>query len=225
MNIRNELFKLKDEEYRKFQSKLIPTVAPERIIGVRMPMLRKLVKEFLKNGDTECFLMELPHKYYEEDIIHALVIAQICDFEKALTEIWKFLPYIDNWAVCDMPPIRVFAENRRRLLPYVEKWLGSEHTYTVRFGIKVLMDMFLDEDFDSRYPAMVAMVKSEEYYVNMMIAWYFATALAKQYDEVIAYIEEKRLAPWVHNKTIQKAVESYRIGDEVKEYLKTLRLR
>ncbi len=225
MNIREELFKLQDGKYREFHTRLIPTVNHERIIGVRVPMLRKLVKDFAKTPGVEAFLKELPHKYYEEDLVHVLLIGEIKDFDDAIEARERFLPCIDNWAVCDVPMPKVFCRNKERLLPYVEKWLTSKHAYTVRYGIKVLMDLFLDDDFDIKYPEMVSCIKSDEYYVNMMIAWYFATALAKQYDAVLPHIKERKLEPWTHNKTIQKTVESYRIDAETKNYLKTLKCK
>ncbi len=223
MNITEELFRLKDEKYRDFQAKLIPTVEPKRIIGVRMPLLRKLAKEFAKMPEAEIFMTDLPHKYYEENNVHMLLISEIKDFDKTLCALECFLSYVDNWSTCDMPPMKVFKDNPERLLPYIKKWLKSEHTYTVRYGIKALLDMFLDERFDSAYPELVSEVKSDEYYVNMMIAWYFATALAKQYDAVLPYITEKRLDPWVHNKAIQKAMESFRIDAVKKSFLKKLK--
>ena len=225
MDIRTELFKLKDEEYKKFHAKLMPTVDCDRIIGVRVPKLRKLAKEFSKDTEAQVFMEKLPHYFYEENNVHALLIAEIDDFDCALRETERFLPYIDNWATCDMLSLKVFKKNAERLLPYIDKWLGSNHIYTVRFGIKALMDMFLDKNFDVRYAEKICEIKSDEYYVNMMIAWYFATALAKQTDAILPYIEEKRLAPWVHNKTIQKAIESYRIDQKMKEHLKTLKIR
>lgn len=225
MDIRTELFRLKDEEYRKFYAKLMPTVKYERIIGVRIPVLRKLAKKFAKTDEAQMFLNQLPHDFYEENNIHALLLAEITDFDSALRETERFLPYIDNWATCDMPPLPAFKNNPFRVLPHVEKWLKSNHTYTVRYAIKVLMDFFMEERFDPRYPEWVCAVKSDEYYVNMMIAWYFATALAKHYDDVLPYITDGRLSLWVHNKTIQKAVESYRINLETKKFLKELRRR
>ena len=223
MDIRTEVFRLKDEEYRKFYAKLMPTVKYERIIGVRIPVLRKLAKKFAKTDEAQMFLNQLPHDFYEENNIHALLLAEITDFDSALRETERFLPYIDNWATCDMPPLTAFKNNPFRVLPLVEKWLKSNHTYTVRYAIKVLMDFFMEERFDPRYPEWVCAVKSDEYYVNMMIAWYFATALAKHYDDVLPYITDGRLSLWVHNKTIQKAVESYRINLETKKFLKELR--
>lgn len=225
MNICEELFSLKEDTYKAFQSRLMPTVNPECIIGVRIPLLRKLVKEFSKQQEAKEFLKELPHRYYEENMVHNLLIGEISEFDEAIIARERFLPYVDNWAVCDLPMPKVFCRNKEKILPYVEKWLTSEHTYTLRYGIKVLMDLFLDNEFDEKYLGMVSRIKSDEYYVNMMISWYFATALAKQSEYVMPYIENKRLATWVHNKTIQKAIESYRIDEKTKEYLKTLKIR
>ena len=221
-----ELFRLQDKDYATMQAKIIPTVAPERIIGVRTPALREMAKELAK--DRECnvseFLKDLPHKYFDEDQLHAFVISLEKDFDKCMAQVEAFLPYVDNWATSDQMSPKVFKKSPEKLLPYIRKWLGSDKVYTVRFAIGMLMQHFLDEKFSMEYADMVAAIRSEEYYVNMMIAWYFATALAKQYKAVLPYIEEKRLAPWVHNKAIQKSVESYRITDEQKNYLRTLKV-
>ena len=221
--IREKLFALQDAGYRDFNAKLLPTVDKERIIGVRTPALRKLARELLKSTDITVFMAELPHAYFEEDGLHAAFIEAIKDFEPCLIQVERFLPYIDNWATCDCLNPPVFRKHRAALLPHIRRWLDSGETYTVRFGVSMLMSHFLDEDFDTAYLEWVAKLRSEEYYVNMMIAWYFATALAKQYEAALPYIEQRRLDRWTHNKTIQKAVESYRIGGERKEYLKTLR--
>jgi len=225
MELQEELFRLKDEGYKSFHSRLMPTVPCEKIIGVRVPKLRKLAKEFAKKPEAECFLKQLPHTYYEEDNIHAFLIAGVKDFDDALYLTESFLPCIDNWATCDMMSVKVFKKNAELLLPHIEKWLESKHTYTVRYGIKAFMDMFLDERFDEKYLERVSQISSDEYYVNMMIAWYFATAIAKQLDATLPYIEGKRLSAWVHNKTIQKAIESYRIDEKTKDYLKTMKVR
>lgn len=218
MNVTEELFKLKDEEYKNFHAKLIPNINPELIIGVRIPVLRKFARAFYKTGECAEFLNMFPHKYYEENNLHAFLIEQITDFETALSETEKFLPYIDNWATCDSFMPRVFRKNKDKL--NISQWIKSDSVYTVRFGIGCLMSLYLDEDFDTKYLDMAAEINSDEYYVNMMIAWYFATALAKQYEKTVPYIEEKRLNVKVHNKAIQKARESKRIPKEVKEYLK-----
>ena len=223
--IRQSLFELQDIKYRDFQVKLIPGKDTETMIGVRTPELRKLTKQMLKREDIGEFLRDLPHRYFDEDQLHAFIVSGIKEYGKCMEELMRFLPFVDNWATCDQMSPGVFKKHKPELLAEIREWLGSEHTYTVRFGIGMLMQHFLDEDFDPAYPELVAGVRSEEYYVNMMIAWYFATALAKQYDAVLPFIEGRRLDPWTHNKTIQKAVESYRISDEQKEYLKSLKVQ
>ena len=222
--IKDELFSQQDTVYRDFQAKLIPTIDKETVIGVRTPALRKMAKQLAKREEIGEFLRSLPHTYFEENQLHAFIIAQKKDFAQCMEELSVFLPYVDNWATCDQLLPKVFQKHRQELLPYIREWLASAQTYTVRFGIGMLMGHFLDEDFDRTYPDMVSKVRSEEYYVNMMIAWYFATALAKQYEAVLPYIEEKKLADWTHNKAIQKAVESYRITPEQKEYLRGLKV-
>ena len=223
--IRRSLFDLQDIKYRDFQAKLIPGKDTEIMIGVRTPELRKLAKQMLKREDIGEILRDLPHRYFDEDQLHAFIVSGIKEYGKCMEELMRFLPFVDNWATCDQMSPGVFKKHRPELLAEIREWLGSEHTYTVRFGIGMLMQHFLDEDFDPAYPELVAGVHSEEYYVNMMIAWYFATALAKQYDAVLPFIEGRRLDPWTHNKTIRKAVESYRISDEQKEYLKSLKVQ
>lgn len=222
-DIRDRLFRIQDTKYRDFQSKLIPTVAPERIIGVRTPELRKVAKELRRQPDITTFLATLPHGYFDENQLHAFVISEEKDYEKCICQVETFLPYIDNWATCDQLSPKVFRKNRPDLLLHIRRWLQSEYTYTVRFAIGMLMQHFLEEDFDPDYPEMVAGIRSGEYYVNMMIAWYFATALAKQYDATLPYLQAQRLDAWTHNKAIQKARESYRITPEQKEYLKSLK--
>lgn len=223
--IRQRLFELQDVSYRDFQVKLIPTVETESMIGVRTPALRKLAREYGKREDIGEFLQDLPHRYFDENQLHAFIISGIKDFETCIMYVEKFLPYVDNWATCDQMSPTVFKKKRQELLPYIREWMRSDRTYTVRFGIGMLMQHYLDEDFDPSYPAMVAGIKSEEYYISMMIAWYFATALAKQYDTILPFIEEKRLDSQTHNRAIQKAIESYRITQEQKAYLKTLKIR
>lgn len=225
MNIQNKLFELRDEDYKRFHAKLIPTIDSDLIIGVRTPVLRKFAKEFSKTGESAEFIKNLPHKYYEENNLHAFVIEQIKDFDKALAETERFLPYIDNWATCDSFLPKIFKRNTDKLLPYIREWIKSDKTYTVRYGIGILMSLYLDGEFKEEYPEFVASVKSDEYYVNMMIAWYFATALAKQYDYVIRFITEYKLSPWVHNKAIQKSVESLRIEKDKKEFLKSYKIK
>ena len=221
--IQNLLFSLQDEKYREFHTKLIPTIDPDKIIGVRTPVLRKQVKELAKRPDIHEYMMTLPHTYYEENNLHAFLIEQIKDYEECVRRLEEFLPYVDNWATCDSMTPKVFKKHKGELLEKISVWLASDHVYTIRFGIEMLMKSYLDEDFDERYLEWVAAVRSEEYYVNMMIAWYFATALAKQYEATLPYIVESRLADWTHNKAIQKAVESYRITPEQKVYLKSLK--
>jgi 3-methyladenine DNA glycosylase AlkD len=223
--IREELKRLQDVKYRDFQIPIIPTVKPESIIGVRTPELRKLAKQYGASKGTGAFLEDLPHLYFEENQLHAFIISGMKDYGECIRELNRFLPYVDNWATCDQMSPRVFKKHRAELPGEIRKWIGSAETYTVRFGIGMLMEHYLDEDFDPAYPEMVATVRSEEYYVNMMTAWYFATALAKQYEAILPYIENRRLDTWTHNKAIQKAVESYRITPEQKTYLKTLKIR
>lgn len=220
-----ELFRQQDQGYRSFQAKLIPTVEPERIIGVRTPALRTMAKQLGKQANIQAFLDELPHYYFEENQLHAFIIGEERDFEKCMVETEKFLPYIDNWSTCDQMPPKTYKKHTDELLGYIRKWMVSDHTYTIRFAMGMLMRLYLDEKFQPEYLEMVASVRSDEYYVNMMIAWYFATALAKQYDATIPYIREQRLEPWTHNKAIQKAIESYRITPEQKEYLRTLKIK
>lgn len=218
-----KLFELQDLKYRDFHSRLMPGIDKETIIGIRTPVLRKFAKEFAKAEEAEAFLQELPHTYYEENNLHMMLITGIGDYDVCIAEVKRFLPYINNWATCDLPMPKCFGKRKKELIPVVKKWIGSDYTYVIRYGIGALMNFYLDEDFKPEYIELVASVQSEEYYVNMMIAWYLATALAKQWDATIPYLEERKLSPWVHRKTIQKAVESYRITDEQKVYLKTLR--
>ena len=219
-----ELFRLQDKKYAAMQTKIVPTVDPDRIIGVRTPELRTFAKELFQDGDTAAFLTSLPHQYFDENQLHAFVISLEKDFDKCVAEVETFLPYIDNWATCDQLSPKVFKKVPERLLTYICTWIKSDQIYTVRFAIGMLMQHFLDERFDPKYADMVAAVRSEEYYINMMIAWYFATALAKQYASVLPYLEEKRLDGWTHNKAIQKSLESFRITAEQKAYLKTLKV-
>ena len=223
--IEQRLFELEDKKYKEFHSKLMPTVNPDTIIGVRTPAMRKLAKELAKQPEYMEFIHMLPHKYYDENNLHGFLIETIKDYEECVAAVNEFLPYIDNWATCDLMSPKVFKKHRAELLEQIKVWMCSEHTYTIRYGIGMLMTHFLDEDFKKEYLEWVAEIRSEEYYVNMMIAWYFATALAKQPEETLPYIEEKRLDVWVHNKAIQKAVESYRVSSEQKEYLKTLKIK
>lgn len=223
MNISRELFKLKDPKYQKFQSALMPTVDSNMIIGVRTPALKKLSKEIFKENKYDSFLNTLPHKYYEENNIHAFLIGQIKDYDSCIKELNRFLPYVNNWATCDSMYCVSFKRNKDKLIKDIKKWLKSKETYTVRFGIGMLMGLYLDEDFKPEHLKLVSKVKSDEYYVNMMKAWYFATALAKQYDETLPYFENKVLDDFTHRKAISKCIDSYRIDEKTKEYLKTLR--
>lgn len=221
--LQTTLFGLQDLKYRDFHSRLMPGINKDTIIGIRTPVLRKFAKEFAGTTKAETFLQELPHQYYEENNLHMMLLAGIKEYEKCVCEVERFLPYINNWATCDSPAPKCFAKHKEELLPKIRTWMASDHTYTIRYGIEMLMNLYLEEDFKPEYPKLVVAVQSEEYYVNMMIAWYFATALAKQWDAVLPYLEARKLSPWVHRKTIQKAVESYRITDEQKIYLKSLR--
>ena len=220
-----ELFALQDTQYADFQRRLIPNIAKNSIIGVRTPVLRNYAKKLAMQDDVPIFLSELPHKYFEENQLHAFVISSTKDFEECIAKLNVFLPFVDNWATCDQISPKIFKKNREKLFTHIQNWLKDERTYTIRFAIGMLMEHFLDEDFDKQYLDIVAKIRSDEYYVNMMIAWYFATALAKQYNETLPYIEKQMLATWTHNKTIQKAIESYRITAEQKMYLRELKIK
>ncbi len=229
MSITDEIVKTlyleQDLEYKDLQAKIIPTVDADAVIGVRTPQLRAYAKELSRREDIGQFLDELPHKYFDENQLHAFIIAGIKNYDDAMARLEAFLPYVNNWATCDQMSPKVFKKNKTDLLKHIRMWIKSKDTYTVRFGVGMLMEHFLDEDFDVKYPVMVSKIRSDEYYVNMMIAWYFATALAKQYDAVIPFIEERKLDVWTHNKAIQKSIESYRITDEQKAYLRTLKIK
>lgn len=223
-DFQKRLFELQDLPYRDFQAKLIPTVAPETVIGVRTPALRKLARELAKGENIQPFLDALPHRYFDENNLHAFLIEQCKDFDRTVALLDAFLPFVDNWATCDLCSPKVFARHLPELLPHIKRWTASGRTYTIRFGLEMLMRYYLDGAFQPAYLDLAASLRSEEYYVNMMIAWFFATALAKQYDATLPYLTERRLAAWTHNKAIQKAVESSRITTEQKGYLKTLKL-
>lgn len=223
MKIQKQLFELQDEAYAKFQSGLTPNVDPEKFIGVRVPVVRKLAKAYIKEEEHVEFLQALPHTYFDENMLHGLLISLMEDYEECIRAVDQFLPYIDNWAVCDTMSPKVFKKHKDQLLDKIKEWSASKHLYTCRFGIEMLMSHFLDEDFKEEYLEIPAAVSSEEYYMKMMLAWFFATALAKQWDATIPYLTDNCLDTWVHNKTIQKARESYRITNEQKEYLKGLR--
>ena len=225
--IRQRLYEIRDTktEYRHFNARTVHTVDEELVLGVRTPQLRDYAKELSKRGDIEEFLSDLPHKYFEENQLQSFIISLIKDEKNCIEEIDRFLPYIDNWATCDQLIPNVFKKHKEMLLPKVYEWIKSDKVYTIRFAVKMLMTYYLDEDFDVKYLDMATNVTNQDYYVKMMVAWYFATALSKQYDIAITYIENKKLEKWTHNKAIQKAIESYRISDAQKEYLKTLRIK
>ena len=225
MTLHDQLFALQDLEYRAFHSRLMPTVDPETIIGVRTPELRKLARGFAREPEAAAFLQTLPHRYYEENNLHGFLIETIKDFDQCIGALDAFLPYVDNWATCDLMSPKVLKQDLPRLLTHIRRWMASGHVYTIRFGMEMLMRYYLDEAFRPEYLDWVAAVHSEEYYVNMMIAWFFAEALAKQYDAALPYLLKHRLDVWTHNKAIQKARESYRITPEQKAYLKTLKRR
>ena len=221
--IRTELLSMVDSNYAKFNSQLLPTVDSLKVIGVRTPLLRQYAKQLVKSGNVDEFLLDLPHQLFEENQLHAFIISEIKSYDDCLAAVEKFLPFVDNWATCDQLIPRCFARNKDSLLCAIERWLCSSHEYTVRFGIGMLMRHFLDADFDERYNALVASISRDEYYIKMMQAWYFATALAKQYDATLPILQSEQLSIWVHNKTIQKAIESYRISDEQKAFLRSLK--
>ena len=226
--IKDYLLKNQDLQYKKFHSSLMPTINPQSIIGIKVPVLRNYTKELLKKYATQSFIpffKDLPHQYYEENNIHAFLIEKINNYDECLFQLEQFLPYIDNWATCDMLNPKVFSKNKDKLLNKINEWIKSSHTYTIRFGIGMLMRYFLDKDFNSSYLELVYSIKSEEYYVNMMKAWFFATALTKQYDATLPIIQNKKLDTWTHNKAIQKAIESFRVPAEHKQYLKTLKIK
>ena len=223
--IEEDLFALQDKDYQIFQSKLIPTIDSDRMIGVRTPELKKYAKKIIKENKYKEFLNNLPHKYFDENQLHAFLISEIKDYEECITYINKFLPYIDNWATCDQMSPKIFRNNTDKLISQIKVWISSKDTYTIRFGIGMLMHYYLDDNFKKEYLKIVAKIKSDEYYVKMMQAWFFATALAKQYDETMLYVKNRKLDTWVHNKTIQKAIESYRITAEQKEELKSLKTK
>lgn len=222
--IKKILFKYQDKKYQKFESSLIPNVEKKLIIGVKTPILKNMAKEIIKADLSDKYIKMLPHKYFEENQIHSFIISESKDFDECIKNINHFLKYVDNWATCDQLCPKIFKKNKNQLLIHIKKWINIKKTYYIRFGIKMLMSYFLDEDFDKKYLKMVSIIKSDEYYVNMMIAWYFATALAKQYDDTIVYLEKYKLSPWVHNQTIKKAIESYRVSEKNKKYLRSLKL-
>lgn len=223
MTIKDELFKLQDISYGDFQAKLTPGIPRELFIGVRVPEARKLAKRLIREPEVSEFLEDLPHKYYDENILHGLLLSEMEDYDACIEAVDKFLPYIDNWAVCDIISPNIFKKNKTALLEKIKEWSASDKTYTCRFGIKMLMTHFLDDDFKSEYLEIPVSIHSEAYYVQMVVAWFFATALAKQWDTTVKYIEDYRLDTKTHNKAIQKARESNRITSKQKEYLKALK--
>ena len=222
-SLQEQLFAFRDPDYALFTAKLTPGIPVDHIIGIRVPQLRKFAKSFRSNPLHEAFLQQLPHAYFDENMLHGLLISQMKDMDTCLEATDQFLPYVDNWAVCDIMSPKVFAKDKDRLMEKIREWSASEHTYTCRFGLEMLMTHFLDADFCPEYLKLPAAVQLEDYYAKMMVSWFFATALAKQWDATIGYIEERKLSPWIHKKTIQKACESFRITPDQKVYLKTLK--
>lgn len=225
MNIQQHLFELQDRKYREFHQKLIPHIDINNIIGVRTPLLRQYAKEIIKSTEIQNFFDSLPHKYYDEYQLHSILLSEIKDFDICIKEVNRFLPYIDNWATCDILSPKCFKKNKEKLLSYINLWIESSKEYTIRFAIVMLMQHFLDKDFKPEYLEKVIGVKREEYYIKMAQSWYIATALVKNYEQVVEVLEQKRLDKWTHNKSIQKAIESFRITLEQKNYLRTLKIR
>ncbi len=222
MDIEESLFQYQDLKYRDFNASLLPTLCKDIIIGVRTPELRKMAKEMVRSGDYKHYISVLPHKYFEENQLHAFIISMIENEDEAIKELEKFLPYVDNWATCDQMVLKTVSQNPALLLGKIDVWLRSNHTYTVRFAIGILMRYYLDERFDTIYFEKIVSVNKDDYYVKMMAAWYFATALVKQYNSAVKYLENGKLEAWVHNKTISKACDSLRVGESEKKYLRTL---
>ncbi len=223
MTVYEKLLEVKDDKYQEFQAKLVPNIDAATVIGVRTPDMRRIAKDFFTTKEKDAFLKELPHKYYEENLVHFFMISMIKDFDECIEAVEKFLPYVDCWPVSDQATPKSFKKNHQKLLLYIKKWIASDHVYTARFGMRMLMNEFLDKDFKEEYLELVASKEGDDYYLKMMQAWYFATALAKQYDAAVKYIEDRRLDEWVHKKAIQKAVESFRVTDEHKQHLKSFR--
>lgn len=222
--LQQNLFGMRDAAYAAFIAKLTPGFPPSHFIGVRVPLLRTIARSFAKEeAASQRFLSHLPHSYYEEDMLHGMLISLVKDYDRCLDLTDRFLPYVDNWAVCDTLSPKVFAKHKAQLLENILRWSSSSHTYTCRFGLRMLMTHFLDDSFSADFLEIPAAIRSEEYYVKMMVAWFFATALAKQWEATLPYLENRQLDPWTHRKTIQKAIESYRIPPERKDYLRTLR--
>ncbi len=225
MSVYEMLLQKKESEFRELTIKNVPNISKESIIGVRTPFMRQIAKELFGTKEAQEFLKVLPHKYFEENLIHFFLISLIKDFDECIKEVERFLPFVDCWCVSDQSSPKVFKKNHQKLLPFIKKWIASDHVYTSRFGIRILMNEFLEEDFQTEYLELVSAKKGDDYYLKMMIAWYFATALAKRYDESVKFIENKKLDKWTHNKAIQKAIESFRVSDEHKQYLKTLKIK
>lgn len=223
MDLYERLIGCADEGYREFQIRLVPNVSPESILGVRTPQLRSIAKDLFNSPEREAFLSALPHRYYEENLIHFFMLARIGDLESCVRAVDGFLPYVNCWPVSDQATPAAFRKEHKKLIPHVKRWISSEHVYTARFGLRMLMNEYLGEDFSPEYPELAASKEGEDYYLKMMIAWYFATALAKRYDEIVPYFEQRRLEEWIHRKAIQKALESCRVSDEHKAYLRTLK--
>lgn len=222
-DIAKMLYAAQDNAYRDFNSGLVPNISHDLFIGVRTPILRKMAKDMIKSGEYKDFIALLPHKYFEENQLHAFILSQLRDFDILINELERFLPYVDNWATCDQLSPIVFKKNKDLLLKYVYKWIKSEHAFTVRFGVKTLMQYWLDDDFNEKYADIVADIKTDDYYVNMMRAWYFATASAKQYDRILPYLVPGQIDEWTRKRAIQKAIESYRVSDERKQKLRSLK--
>jgi len=224
-SLQERLFGMQDKEYAAFQAKLTPGVPVEQFIGIRVPLLRNFAKEYSKEPEHKEFLLQLPHEYYDENMLHGLLLSNMKNYDECIRMTDAFLPYVDNWAVCDIMSPKIFGKHKQELIQQIRIWSQSSHTYTCRFGLEMLMSFYLDADFKPEYLEIPAAARSEEYYVKMMVAWFFATALAKQWEATLPYLTEHRLAPWTHNKTIQKAIESYRITPEQKEFLRTLKVK
>jgi len=224
-HIQHRLLSMADPIYQTFQCRLMPGIVPERVLGVRMPALRKLSRELRDKPEAELFLQRLPHRYYDEDNLHGLLISAGSDYSRVVSQLETFLPHVDNWATCDLIRPKVFSRHKDLLLPQIRQWLQSYHVFTVRFGLEMLMVHYLHQPVISEYLQMAAAIHREEYYIRMMVAWFFATALTCRYQETLPVLEDRILPQWIHNKTIQKATESLQISTERKEYLKTLRIK
>ena len=224
MKVRDELLRLRDDKNAAFLARLVPNIPPERVHGARMPALRGLAKSLRGTEEAACFLAALPHESLDEDQLHALLINELRDYDETLAALERFLPFVDNWAVCDALRPKCFARHKTELQRAIPRWLAADAVYTRRFGLEMLMTHFLDEGFDPVFLDWAAQMRAEDYYLRMMQAWFFATALTMQYETALPYLQERRLEPRTHNKTIQKAIESFRIPDERKAYLRTLRV-